>query len=312
MNIIKTFEPNEQGRDFVIGDLHGSASCLDNLLEHLDFDQSRDRMFSVGDLVDRGPEPLACLGLIDQDWFHCTLSNHEQMMLEAFFGGPTGEYWFMNGGSWGMEAFNDRKGMHHPNELHRRIPSEDSVVLYQLLEKVKQLPYLITVKMKDGRKFHIIHAELPPGYEITDEILTSPGKVETLAKVPRYDGGECFLWGRFLFNSLYRADLVKEQLVKAFARQFNGGTYLFNDKLSHVISGHTIVKRPVTILGQTNIDTGAYSSYQQGAPSWAGLTCIELGTWKFYQATETTFKEVEPLIINKADLQSVHEQRNPT
>jgi Calcineurin-like phosphoesterase len=132
-NPIKTFEPNTVGRDFVIGDLHGSYTAFENLLEKLYFDETKDRMFSVGDLCDRGPNSLACLGLLHEPWFHAVLSNHEQMMLEKFRGGYMGEYWFQNGGHWGMEAWNDSKNLsatnaaarggaavHHDHQAHER------------------------------------------------------------------------------------------------------------------------------------------------------------------------------------------------
>jgi hypothetical protein len=58
----------------------------------------------------------------------------------------------------------------------------------------------------------------------------------------------------------------------------------------------------VTLMNQTNIDTCSYASTLDDAPAWAGLTCIDLDTWTFYQATETNFKTVEPLVISKDDL----------
>ena len=77
---LKTFAANETGRDFVIGDLHGSFSLLEKMLEHVSFDTETDRLFSVGDLVDRGPESLECLELLQMPWFHSVYSNHENMM----------------------------------------------------------------------------------------------------------------------------------------------------------------------------------------------------------------------------------------
>ena len=52
---------NDRGRDFVVGDLHG---CYDALMRQLDargFDPAADRLLSVGDLVDRGPDSRRCL-----------------------------------------------------------------------------------------------------------------------------------------------------------------------------------------------------------------------------------------------------------
>ena len=52
--LVKHFPLNDLGRDFIIGDLHGHWSVLERLLEEVSFDKAKDRLFSVGDLVDRG------------------------------------------------------------------------------------------------------------------------------------------------------------------------------------------------------------------------------------------------------------------
>lgn len=301
-NPIKTFGPNLLGRDFCVGDLHGSFSVFENLCKNLNFNPEVDRMFSVGDLVDRGPQSLKCLGLIRNSWFQSVLANHEKMMLGKFDGKWDGDYWYQNGGVWGMEAHND---------YGKPYPSEESFELHDLLRLVRELPFLITINTKSGKKFHILHAELPSGFiNITDETLADPGKVINLATKERNDG-EAFLWARHIFYPFYSMDLSNKKLNIEAA--YDGGFCdVFNDKLSHIISGHTIVRKPLTIVGQTNIDTGAYNSYNyatlpyaanQIAPfDWAGLTCVELDSWSFYQATETTFKTIDPVVISREDL----------
>ena len=309
--ILKTFEPNELGRDFAIGDLHGSLPCFDRLLKGLEFDPTKDRMFSVGDLVDRGPDSLGCLRLLWNDWFHSTKSNHEQMMYEAFNGGHMGQFWFMNGGTWGMETWNLSKALLAKKTgavtTHLPIVSDDDMELLDLLIKVDELPFLITIKNKNGKTFHLIHAELPPGYIVTDKILSSPGKVHELATVQAPDG-DTFLWGRYKFMALFKADLGNRDKI---IRTLNNSGMLsqFNDELSHIISGHTIMQQAVTLVGQTNIDTGAFYSCAEAGPNgftkvpkWAGLTCVCLDDWKFYKATPSEFNQVRPFVINKTDL----------
>lgn len=61
---------NQIGRDIVIGDLHGRLDALHQLLNALNFDQTADRLISVGDLCDRGDQSLACLQLIDKESLH--------------------------------------------------------------------------------------------------------------------------------------------------------------------------------------------------------------------------------------------------
>lgn len=294
-NPISTFAPNTLGRDFVIGDLHGSFTCFETLLDGLKFDTAKDRMFSVGDLVDRGPESVKCLQLLNEPWFHAVLSNHEQMMLEAFTGGRMGQYWLQNGGRWGLNALTAFKSK---NQI---LPTAEDLEIIDMIPKVAELPFLITINMVDGKKFHVIHAELPPNWRrgedaqiITDIELSSPDTVIDLATTFSGDG-DSFTWGRYLFMSFYGFQL--ENVAKAERKvAADGRDSIFNDSLSHIISGHTIMKKPLTIVGQTNIDTGAYSSYTGGAGS---LTCVELSNWKFYQATPTEFRSVEPVVINR-------------
>ena len=82
-DLLHHFDINELGRDFVVGDLHGCIDHFERLLDQIEFDAEKDRMFSVGDLVDRGPDSMACLRLLKEPWFHAVLGNHEDMMLDA-------------------------------------------------------------------------------------------------------------------------------------------------------------------------------------------------------------------------------------
>jgi serine/threonine protein phosphatase 1 len=314
-NPFKTFEPNTEGRDFVIGDLHGSMPCFENLLKNLNFDETKDRMFSVGDLVDRGPDSLGCLRLLLKSWFHSVLSNHEQMMLEAFTGGYMGHFWLRNGGSWGHDAFmfarELEKQASQPDYPLEHL-SDEAIEIIDLQSLVEELPYLITVNMPDGKKFHIIHAELPFGYagHITDATLSSPSEVQRLANVHTRDDGEFMLWGRFIFANFYRAQMNNVDKIKRTIAYKYQHSMPFNDDLSHIISGHTIVQRPITILGQTNIDTCAHGSCSSEPASYEALTCVNLHEWKFYQATPTEFREVEPIEVNKDDIAALHQEFN--
>lgn len=316
-NPLKTLEPNLLGTDYVIGDLHGSYSAFLNLLKGINFDKTVDRMISVGDLVDRGPDSISCLSLIREPWFHSVLANHEQMMIDKFNGGWSGAYWYQNGGQWGIEAYSDYKSI-YVNQAPNKIPSETSMRVIDLLKDVEELPFLITVNTKSGKKFHVLHAELPNNSGIiTDEILSDPDRVYALATTQRGDG-DAFLWYRNLFNTLYCRDTADREAV--LERMMWTNVEIFNKKLSHIISGHTIVQKPITLVGQTNIDTGAYNSYRTPVvpygsaaptpPDWTCLSCVELDSWKFYQATDSTFNTVDPLVITAKDIKDARVRDN--
>ena len=74
---------NEVGRDFVVGDVHGCVHTLEQLLERIDFDPDRDRLFSVGDIVNRGPNSHLALEWLENGRLLGVLGNHEAMLLGA-------------------------------------------------------------------------------------------------------------------------------------------------------------------------------------------------------------------------------------
>ena len=92
---------NACGRDFVVGDVHGCFTELRALLEQVVFDGHCDRLFSVGDLVDRGPESHKVLEWLAKPWFHAVRGNHEQMALDFNLADTDGcERYLHNGGGW--------------------------------------------------------------------------------------------------------------------------------------------------------------------------------------------------------------------
>lgn len=101
--MIKTFGGNSAGRDFIVGDIHGCFSRLQAHLDHIGFDPARDRLFSVGDLVDRGPESDLALEWLARPWFHAVRGNHEQMAIDAAKGMYDPRNYAANGGQWFMD-----------------------------------------------------------------------------------------------------------------------------------------------------------------------------------------------------------------
>ncbi|MGJ7918688.1 metallophosphoesterase [Massilia sp. LXY-6] len=101
-SLVRRLHANRVGRDFVVGDIHGCFSKLSGELDRLRFDRSVDRLFSVGDLVDRGPESAAVVDWLIQPWFHAVRGNHEQMALDYLAGELDPDDYCHNGGAWFM------------------------------------------------------------------------------------------------------------------------------------------------------------------------------------------------------------------
>jgi serine/threonine protein phosphatase 1 len=76
-------EKNKDGRDFVCGDIHGCFSYLEERLMKIGFSKNNDRLFCVGDLIDRGPESEKVADYLDKLWFYSVLGNHEEMFINA-------------------------------------------------------------------------------------------------------------------------------------------------------------------------------------------------------------------------------------
>lgn len=73
---------NSSGRDFAVGDIHGSFDALYRALEHIGFDHINDRLFSVGDLVNRGSQSSEVTTWLDYPWFYAICGNHELMTIQ--------------------------------------------------------------------------------------------------------------------------------------------------------------------------------------------------------------------------------------
>jgi serine/threonine protein phosphatase 1 len=171
MQNIKSFSKNTQGRDYVVGDIHGCFELLDYRLDEIGFDRSKDRLFSVGDLVDRGPSSERVTEYLAQDWFHAVRGNHEMMLLNFMSEENSALQYAYNGGLWFIEL--------------------DVEQQKEIAKAIVGLPYAIEVETDDGL-VGIVHAEVP---EHDWRVLTS---------ADRFNGRmrEVLLWARTKITQL--------------------------------------------------------------------------------------------------------------
>ncbi len=73
---------------YLAGDLQGCCDPLERLLQTLDFSPSRDHIFFLGDLVNRGPDSLGVLRRLRglEGAATCLLGNHDLHLLALAYG----------------------------------------------------------------------------------------------------------------------------------------------------------------------------------------------------------------------------------
>ena len=73
---------------YLVGDLQGCCDPLERLLQTLDFSPSRDHLYLLGDLVNRGPDSLGVLRRLRglQGSATCLLGNHDLHLLAVAHG----------------------------------------------------------------------------------------------------------------------------------------------------------------------------------------------------------------------------------
>ena len=140
MSQVQRFTANPQGRDLIVGDIHGCFTLMREALDEIGFDEMMDRVFSVGDLIDRGPECLQVEACLDAPWFHAVLGNHEQMAMMCAEGLITDDDYLSNGGQWFIDL--------------------EPPMQRALAARFSALPVLIELETAQGL-VGIVHAECP-------------------------------------------------------------------------------------------------------------------------------------------------------
>lgn len=175
-SVVQYLPTNTAGRDFLVGDLHGCYSEFISALERVQFDREKDRVLCVGDLIDRGPEPLECLSLLDEQWFHCTLGNHEELMIDSVLHNDEIAIgtWITNGGFWATQISEQKR--------------------LEIAQKLKELPCVIVVGSGPDR-YNVLHAEFY-GTDIDIDRAATIGFSKRAAKA--------LLWGRKFHHGTLR------------------------------------------------------------------------------------------------------------
>lgn len=249
---------NALGRDFVVGDMHGMYEPFQRFLSHVAFDPLKDRMFSVGDLCDRGPDSTKCLDLMFEPWFYSVRGNHEELFSEFLENKAFWSLFMSNGGAWASDY------------EYAQLKAEYS-------DKLKSLPDVIIVE----GCFNVIHADF---YHYNVQV--------TQRDIEELNSGNCpdgpnHLWGRNYFLPFYGQSVESvpnpNKIKRILARDFG-----FDSDVLPTYCGHTPVRNPLKIHGKLiNLDTGAFYI---GKKPWAGLTFAEPKTGKCWKVSDDIYE----------------------
>jgi bis(5'-nucleosyl)-tetraphosphatase (symmetrical) len=130
---------------WVVGDIHGCAGKLEALLRAIRFDPDRDELWSIGDLVNKGPDSLATLRLWVDLGARGVLGNHDLYALRV-----------------------------HAGCRKRRRDTLDDLLeapdVEELLAIVRVLPLLARLPGPAREDTWLVHAGLHPGWSDLDAV----------------------------------------------------------------------------------------------------------------------------------------------
>jgi hypothetical protein len=78
---IKIYSPSDQGRIFVMGDVHGSLKEMNQLLDKIQFNPDQDALILTGDLVSRGQDSVGVLQRARELNALCVRGNHDDKVI---------------------------------------------------------------------------------------------------------------------------------------------------------------------------------------------------------------------------------------
>lgn len=302
---IKTLAANIDGRDFIVGDIHGCFDELGKLLNYVKFNPNQDRVICTGDLVDRGPRPIDCLSLLNKKWFFSVLGNHEDLLITKL-----------------KLIKNDELKSLSKSDLEYLRP------LVPFLNDITSLPLVYRIDHLLLGNFYVTHSEILPehlqyfsseeigsyeyqrllktmkNFDFSTQIEEFYNKYEGLHIEPHLK--QKLLWSRKLIGDFYKENKVK--ITKgdfSFLSEINKF-----DSQRKMFCGHNVVPYPMKIGQQYYIDTGCalgYSSKEVKSPLFSqfgheffALSMVDVTTGMCYACISSPNKRHDIVKLEKS------------
>lgn len=201
--------------NYVMSDIHGCYNEFMELLKLINLSDD-DKLYILGDVIDRGPEPIRCIQhIMEHKNIEFILGNHEDMMLKYYSSFGTKDFdackcnWWKNGG-----AITDYQ--------YNLLSDDKKSAIYDFMIK-SRLFVMLNINNED---FLLVHAGI------------YPYNMDLISNLKRQDRDD-FLWIRdnFLTNEItlpfkvvfghtpvqnvYHSVIKYDELTKRLARYFS-------------------------------------------------------------------------------------------
>ncbi len=135
-------------KTYCISDIHGH---FDNLIRFVDTLNVDDKVYVLGDVIDKGKDPIKCLELIMNDKrFSMLLGNHEYMMFDMLIREDNTYEYYEASSQWldynsGYDTYDQYKLLSQTDRL-------------KILSFIESLPLNIPELIVNDRSFYLVHS----------------------------------------------------------------------------------------------------------------------------------------------------------
>jgi len=173
------------GKIFVIGDIHGCLSKLNEMMAKLRIDAEDDTLIFIGDYIDRGPDSKGVVDSILEirqrlDHVICLQGNHEEMFLKYYREHEDEDLFIQNGGMLTLLSYGFT-GREYGYDIN--VP-EDHLQFFSSLH-----PFYET----DGHIF--VHAGLRPGIPLERQVKEDMLWIRQVFISSKHDFGKTVIFG---------------------------------------------------------------------------------------------------------------------
>ena len=147
----------ENGRRLIVlGDIHGMSNELESILTKVFYNETRDHLIAVGDMISKGPDSTGVVSKLMSLNASAVRGNHEDRILLA------------------RSAINSQHGvaaeLESPENQERRGELQDLVTARGMspehIKWLENLPVILTI---DELSIYVVHAGLVPGVDVESQ-----------------------------------------------------------------------------------------------------------------------------------------------